>query len=42
MTEMAEVLRKSGFEVRLLLGSGSGKEEATRANIESSLKELLR
>src|SRR5262245_19119399 len=40
--DLAGVLKAGGFEVRLLLGSGTGRDAATRANVESAFAELLK
>lgn len=39
---LAVVLAKQGFEVRLLKGSGRGDEQATLANIQAALGQLLK
>ena len=41
-TELEAVLKKAGFSVRLLLGSGKGPAEATKAKVESALEDLLK
>ena len=41
-TELADALKKNGFEVRVLLGSDAGKEAATRENILAAVKDALR
>jgi formylglycine-generating enzyme required for sulfatase activity len=41
-TELSAVLTRAGFTVRTLLGSGKGADEATRANVEKALADLLR
>ncbi len=42
MTDLAEVLRNAGFEVRLLLGSSKGNDEATRPNIDRAVDDVLK
>jgi formylglycine-generating enzyme required for sulfatase activity len=39
--DLAGVLTDAGFTVRLLLGSKSGKDEATRANVAAAFDQLL-
>ncbi len=41
-TELQAVLKKAGFTVRLLLGSGTGADKATKANVEKALEALLK
>ena len=41
-TELEAVLKKAGFTVRLLLGSGTGADKATKANVEKALEALLK
>ena len=41
VTELAKVLKANGFEVTILLGSGTGAAKATRANIEKVVADLL-
>ncbi len=41
-TELAKVLKAAGFTVRVLLGSAKDADEATRANVETALKDLLK
>src|SRR4051812_5089732 len=38
--ELAKLLRKGGFQVRLLTGSAPGKAKATKANIDTALDKL--
>jgi formylglycine-generating enzyme required for sulfatase activity len=42
VTELAEVLRGAGFEVRVLLGSAAGADAATKANVEAAVAAVLK
>lgn len=42
MNDLSAILKRSGFDVRLLLGSSKGKEQATRENIEFALLDVLK
>jgi formylglycine-generating enzyme len=39
--ELAEVLKRDGYTVKLLLGSATGSTHATKANIEAAVKEFV-
>ena len=41
-TELQAVLKKAGFSVRLLLGSGKGPAKAAKTKVESALEDLLK
>lgn len=41
VTAVAEELRKLGFSVTVLLGSGSGEAQATQANIEATARKMV-
>jgi len=42
VTAVAEELQKFGFKVTVLLGSGKGGRQATRANIESTAEQIVK
>ena len=42
VTELGKELTRQGFEVTVLTGSGAGRAEATRANVEATVARVLR
>ena len=42
VTELGKVLTAQGFDVRLLLGSGTRAAQATRANVEAGITDALK